>query len=161
MTKGIRAFVNDKFVATLPRLTELGNIAFRREVMNAAIMEFGISVASAATHYNHAFKTAKELTPAAVAGLGRAEDKKGGRKPTLFTVIKVKDNSVVAEGLTKADAEAMIAKAASAKKAKLAILVVVNVAAPAVEAADETEHVEGVNVEFLTSGAMPAEAVAA
>ena len=141
MTKGIRAFVNDKFNATLPRLTELGNIAFRREVMNAAIMEFGISVASAATHYNHAFKEAKEAAPAAVTGLGRAEDKKGGRKPTLFTVIKVKDGAVIATGLTKADAEAMIEKAVTAKKAKLAIQVTVTVAEPETTAVATTEAV--------------------
>ena len=146
MTKGIRAFVNDTFNTTLPKLTELGNIAFRAEVMNQAIMAFGISVASAATHYNHALKLAKENSPEAVKGLGRSEDKKGGRKPTLFTVIKAKDGSVVATGLTKANAEAMIEKAAVAKKAKLAIQVTVTVAEPtATEVA-------------LVTGAMPAEA---
>ena len=146
MTKGIRAFVNDTFNTTLPQLTELGNVAFRAEVMNQAIMAFGISVASAATHYNHALKLAKENSPEAVKGLGRSEDKKGGRKPTLVSVIKVKDGAVVATGLTKAAAEEMIEKAAAAKKAKLAIQVVITVAEPtATEVA-------------LATGAMAAEA---
>ena len=152
MTKGIRAFVNTTFNNTLPKLTELGNIAFRREVMNAAIMEFGISVASAATHYNHAFKEAKETNAAAVATLGRAEDKKGGRKPTLFTVIKVKDSSVVATGLTRADAEAMIEKAVTAKKAKLAILITVTVAEPVAPVVEEVYNT------LMLTGAMPEEA---
>jgi len=43
--------------------------------------EYGITLASAATHYNHAFKTVKAANPNLVEGLGRAEDKKGGRKP--------------------------------------------------------------------------------
>ena len=87
MTKGIRAFTNATFVATLPQLNELGPVAFRRTVMEASITNFGISIASAATHYNHALKLAKEATPTAVAGLGRPDDKKGGRKKKTAVVI--------------------------------------------------------------------------
>ena len=150
MTQGIRAFVNDTFNSTLPQLTELGNIAFRREVMNQAIMMFGISVASAATHYNHSLKQAKVNNAEAVKGLGRAEDKKGGRKPVhMVDVIKVKTGELVITGVSKATAEAMIAKAAAAKKAKLAIKEVAAAIVADAVAAVETEHVEGVNVEFI------------
>lgn len=146
MTKGIRAFVNETFNNTLPRLGELGNIAFRAEVMNQAIMAFGINVASAATHYNHSLKAARADNPEAVATLGRPEDKKGGRKPALVDVVKAKSGEVVAAGVTKAIAEAMIAKAAAAKKAKLSIKVVIDV--PAETPAEAA----------LATGAMAAEA---
>lgn len=120
---GIRAFVNQTFNEQLPKLAELGNIAFRAEVMNQAIMAFGISVGSAATHYNHALKTARAANPEAVAGLGRPEDKKGGRKAIhTVDVIKVKTGEVVATGLSKAKAELLITKAAATpNKPRLAI----------------------------------------
>ena len=141
-----------------------------------AIMEdFGITLASAATHYNQSFIEAKKVPELAVLleGLGRPEDKKGGRKakakveeaapavdaaaltgaeltesnvlgtpaadetapaePTapaaeeaapaavLYTVRKKADGYLVAEGLTLADAEAMVAKAKAAKKSALEI----------------------------------------
>ena len=149
MTQGIRAFVNQTFNEQLPNLGELGNIAFRAEVMNQAIMAFGISVGSAATHYNHALKQARIDNPEAVKGLGRPEDKKGGRKPVhLVDVIKVKTGEVVAAGLSKAKAEQLVAAAATANKPRLTIRVV-DVAAPAVETPAEVA---------LTAGAMPAEA---
>ena len=136
MTKGIREFTNHTFKETLPKLGELGAIAFRREVMDQTIMAFGITVASAATHYNHALKMAKAENPEAVKGLGRSEDKKGGRKPIhVVDVIKVKTGEVVATGLSKAKAELLIEKAAAKKSAKLAIKVdAVAETAPAVEA---------------------------
>jgi hypothetical protein len=139
MTQGIREFTNATFNATLPQLAELGNIAFRAEVMNQSIMAFGISVGSAATHYNHALKTARAANPEAVATLGRSEDKKGGRKPIhTVDVIKVKTGEVVATGLSKAKAELLISKAAESRKPKLAIKVeAVAEAAPAVEATTE------------------------
>lgn len=122
MTKGIREFTNQTFARTLPQLGELGNTEFRREVMAQTIMAFGITEASAATHYNHALKQARAAIPESVAGLGRPEDKKGGRKPVhMVDVIKVKTGEVVAAGVSKAKADLMIAKAAEAKKAKLAI----------------------------------------
>ena len=60
MTKGIRAYTNAKFVKLLPQLAELGNAGFRAKVMQAVVKKFEISVASAATHYNHALKTVRE-----------------------------------------------------------------------------------------------------
>ena len=91
MDKGIRPFVNKKFLELAPTrpgssatngpATREGNTAFRKNVMFAAMEVFGISVASAATHYNHAFIECKKVNPTLVEGLGRPEDKKGGRKP--------------------------------------------------------------------------------
>ena len=155
MTQGIRAFVNATFKEQLANLPELGNIAFRAEVMNQAIMAFGISVGSAATHYNHALKQARIDSPEAVKGLGRPEDKKGGRKP-IYTVdvIKAKTGELVAAGISKAKAELLISKAAASKKPKL---VIKDVEAVAVEAAPAETATEVA----LLAGAMPAEAAAA
>lgn len=144
MTKGIREFTNQTFARTLPQLAELGNTEFRREVMSQTIMAFGITEASAATHYNHALKQARAANPESVAGLGRPEGKKGGRKPLhMVDVIKVKTGEVVAAGVSKAKAELMIAKAAEAKKAKLAIKeMAAAIVAEAVAAVQETAPVE-------------------
>ena len=141
MTQGIREFTNATFNATLPQLAEMGNIAFRAEVMNQAIMAFGISVGSAATHYNHALKAARAANPEAVAKLGRPEDKKGGRKPVhLVDVIKVKTGEVVASGLSKAKAELLVTKAAATpNKPRLAIKAQEAVAEAAVETAPAVE----------------------
>ena len=137
MTKGIRSFTNTTFANTLPQLGELGAIAFRREVMAQVVMAFEISVASAATHYNHALKMARAADPESVKTLGRAEDKKGGRKPVhTVDVIKVKTGELVASGLSKAKAELLISKAKASRKPALAIKAVEAVVetAPAVEA---------------------------
>lgn len=83
--KGIRLNVNRKFVEMLPQRAELGNTRFRKEVICYAMDEFSITLASAATHYNHAFKVVRAAHPELVADLGRAEDKKGGRKPKAKT----------------------------------------------------------------------------
>jgi len=124
MTQGIRAYTNARFAKYLPQLVELGNAGFRAKVMEGAVKHFGISVASAATHYNHALKMQRAADPASVAGLGRPEDKKGGRKPIhTVTVIKVKTGEVVAEGVSKGAAELLITRAAASRKAKLAIRV--------------------------------------
>ena len=185
MDKGIRPYCNAKFVElnNLRNRGELTNTQFRKNVMADVMDNFGITLASAATHYNHAFKTVKELNAELVSGLGRADDKKGGRKPKAklvaeavtallgdvapvefidqqyadcvaaaaatvgpteavvdqvpngsdevlgtpevpevktYTVTRVKDGTVVATGLLLTDAEALVAKAVSAKKAKLA-----------------------------------------
>ena len=140
MTKGIRSFTNETFNNTLPQLGELGAIAFRREVMAQVVMAFEITVASAATHYNHALKTARAANPEAVKTLGRAEDKKGGRKPVhTVDVIKVKTGELVATGLSKAKAELLISKAKASRKPALGIKPADAVAetAPAVEAPAE------------------------
>lgn len=153
MDKGIRPAARNKFV----ELNELrrrnvepftgpkANTVFRRAVTDFLQTEFGITLASAATHYNEAFQHVKELNAELVSGLGRPDDKKGGRKPkpkevipaaapvaavaedldpgepvqTVFTVKKKSDGSVVAEGLSFEDAKGLVEKAAAAKKAKL------------------------------------------
>ena len=155
MTQGIREFTNATFNATLPQLAEMGNIAFRAEVMNQAIMAFGISVGSAATHYNHALKQARIDSPETVKGLGRPEDKKGGRKPVhLVDVIKVKTGEVVATGLSKAKAELLVTKAAATpNKPRLAI--------KAQEAVAEAAVAETPAEVALATGALPAEAALA
>jgi len=134
--KGIRVNVNHQFVTLMPKRAELGNTRFRAEVIGYAMTEFDISLASAATHYNHAFKEAKKdpVLAAQLEGLGRAEDKKGGRKPkvaavaaaevvvpeqTVFTVCKKADGTVVAENMSFEDATALVARAKAAKKATL------------------------------------------
>lgn len=134
--KGIRVNVNHKFVELLPQRNELGNTRFRAEVIGYAMTEFGITLASAATHYNHAKIEAAKVPELAaqMEGLGRAEDKKGGRKPksapvvegvvaeqqqTEFTVKRKSNGEVIADKLSYADAVALVAKATAAKKAKL------------------------------------------
>jgi hypothetical protein len=136
MDKGIRPAATAKFVELLPQRAEMGNTRFRKEVMFYLMEEFTITLASASTHYNYSFKQVRDATPELVADLGRAEDKKGGRKPkvkavdaefvdaesivqTGFTVKRCKDGAVVAEALCFKDAKALIAKAIVAKKAKL------------------------------------------
>ncbi len=81
MDKGIRPACNAKFVELLPTRAEVGNTGFRKNVICYVMEEFGTTLASAATHYNHAFQAVKAANPELVAGLGRADDKKGGRKP--------------------------------------------------------------------------------
>ncbi len=83
MDKGIRINAINKFKAEAPsRVNDRkGNTVFRKNVMGYLMEEFGITLASAATHYNHAFITVKASNPELVEGLGRPEDKKGGRKP--------------------------------------------------------------------------------
>jgi hypothetical protein len=136
--KGIRVNVNNKFVELLAERATTGNTRFRANVIGYAMEEFGITLASAATHYNHAFKEAKKVPELAelLAGLGRAEDKKGGRKPkakveaavaeavaevqqTEFTVKRKSDGAVIAEALSFEAAQALVAKAIAAKKSKL------------------------------------------
>ena len=141
MDKGIRPACNAKFAELLPQRAELGNTAFRKAVMDSIMENFGCSLASAATHYNHSFKVVKAANPELVEGLGRPEDKKGGRKKKveivaasevvasdldplpeeqlLFTVKKKSDSTVVAEGLTLEDARELCNKAKIAKKAAL------------------------------------------
>ena len=86
MDKGIRPACNRKFAELLPTRAAVGNTAFRKNVMFYVMEEFGITLASAATHYNHAFQECRKATPELVEGLGRADDKKGGRKPKAKVV---------------------------------------------------------------------------
>jgi hypothetical protein len=87
MDKGIRAFARTYF-AEQNALRVKGevysgpkaNTAFRKAVMTKLMDEFGVTLASAATHYNEALIVVRKATPEAVEGLGRPADKKGGRK---------------------------------------------------------------------------------
>lgn len=134
-----------KFRELSPQRAEMGNTPFRKAVMDSMQETFKLTVASASTLYNNAFKDVKKNNPELVVGLGRPEDKKGGRKKKvvveeqqqqqeeqppqepqveqqLYTVVKFSDKSVVAENLTEEQATALVAKAKAAKKAKLEIL---------------------------------------
>lgn len=84
--KGIRPHVNAKFIELLAQREQLGNKLFRKSVIADAMEQFGITLASAATHYNHAFKEARKTHAHLLTGLGRPEDKKGGRKPKVKPV---------------------------------------------------------------------------
>jgi hypothetical protein len=156
MDKGIRSGVNFEFNRMLPQLSTLGGKAFRRAILDWAVEQYGVTMASASTHYNFSKHEATKADATLVAGLGRAPEKNnGGRKkkaaavegtlvsdgvkdntstqtvtinpevevaaPVTFTVKRAKDDAVVAEGLTKEDADALVAKAAAQKKAKLVI----------------------------------------
>jgi hypothetical protein len=88
MDKGIRAYARHFFVEqnelrrrglaayTGPR----ANTVFRKTVILELIEQFGCTVAAAASHYNEALRTVRDAVPELVVGLGRDEDKKGGRK---------------------------------------------------------------------------------
>jgi hypothetical protein len=82
MDKGIRPFARNLFATQneLRRRALLDNTVFRKGIIATLMEEFSISLASAASHYNEAFKFLKELNAELVDGLGRADDKKGGRK---------------------------------------------------------------------------------
>lgn len=124
MTKGIREFVNDTFAALLSTRvnTREGNTAFRKAVMQKAMETHNISLASAATHYNHTLKFVKTNDPTLVEGLGRAEDKKGGRKPIhTVQVIKVKDGTDVGERMSIEKAKALVLASQEKGKTKLTI----------------------------------------
>jgi hypothetical protein len=152
MDKGIRPFAIRAFMQTLPHRAELGNTEFRRSVMSTMQEAFGLTVLQSATHYNHAFKEARRIAPDQVDGLGRAENKKGGRKrkqqqeeltPTqveqaaeeapqgplytvvqesVVTVVRAKDGEVVKANITPAEAALLIERAAAQKKARLVVL---------------------------------------
>lgn len=167
MTRGIREFAVSTFNSTLPQRAELGNTKFRAEVMNLIIMAFGVSVSSASTHYNFAKTEAEKNTPDLVKGLGRADDKKGGRKPIhVVDVVKVRNGDVVATGLSRAAAEKLIQAAVDSGKAKLKIKEVETVAETATDAAPalNVDALAGADTEATaeTASAAPAEdAVAA
>lgn len=125
MTKGIREYTDARFASHLPKFQsgELDGAAFRKAVMDGAIAAFSITTGSAATHYNHSLKEQRKVDPKSVMGLGRPDDKKGGR-PVLHpvTVVKAKSGEVVVEGVSRGAATTMIAKAAAKKGvARLAI----------------------------------------
>jgi hypothetical protein len=87
MDKGIRPACNAKFLELLPTRADIGNTAFRKNVMFYVMEEFGCTNPAAATHYNHAFQECKKATPELVIGLGRPEGKNnGGRKKKAVVV---------------------------------------------------------------------------
>jgi len=155
MTKGIREHVNEKFASLLPQRAELGNTGFRKAVMQDAMTVFGISLASAATHYNHTLKFIKETDPTLVEGLGRPDDKKGGRKPIhTVQVIKVKDGSPVGERMSIEKAKKLVL--ASQEKGKTKLTIKDETPAETTPAA-----VEGAPAEAAASTEAPAQAAAA
>src|ERR1700679_3786607 len=123
MTQGIRAFTITTFNNLLRQRNKLGNTEFRRAVMNAAIEEFGITTTSAATAYNYALQMAKVESPEKVDGLGRDPEKNnGGPKPIhTVSVIKSRTREIVAEGLSRAKAQAMVDQNAGQGRPKLEI----------------------------------------
>jgi len=150
MYKGIRRVCNAKFLELLPIRAEVGNTSFRKSIMFFLIEEFGCTIDSAATHYNHAFKECKKHNPALVEGLGRSEGKNnGGRKKKLieftakellkpnmntdltpdldsmqteFSVRLKSTGEIIADGLSFENARAMVLEAAEQKKDKLYFL---------------------------------------
>jgi hypothetical protein len=88
MDKGIRPAAIVRFLAALPTRvnTREGNTVFRKGIIASLEEDFGCTHAAGATHYNHAFISAKEVAKTdevvrqQLEGLGRPEDKKGGRK---------------------------------------------------------------------------------
>jgi hypothetical protein len=156
MTKGIREFVNEKFAALLPTRvnTREGNTAFRKAVMQSAMETFGISLASAATHYNHTLKFIKETDPTLIEGLGRPEDKKGGRKPIhTVQVIKVKTGEPVGEPMSMEKAKKLVL--ASQEKGKVKLMIKDETPAEETPAA-----AEGAPVEAAASTEAPAQVAA-
>jgi len=134
MTKGIRDYVNARFAKYLPKFQagELDGKGFRAKVMDGAVTKFGISVASAATHYNHALKMTRLADEKSVESLGRPDDKKGGR-PVLnpVTVVNARSGKVVAEGISKGAAEILIAKGGTLKNGEYRLTIQVNAEAEA------------------------------
>ena len=152
MTKGIREHVNEKFASLLPQRTEMGNTAFRKAVMQDAMTTFGISLASAATHYNHTLKFIKETDPTLVEGLGRPDDKKGGRRPIhTVQVIKVKTGEPVGERMSTEKAKKLVLASLAPGKVKLMIKD---------ETPADTAAVEGAPAEAAASTEAPAQAAA-
>ena len=112
MDKGIRPACNAKFVELNEQRRRglMGNTVFRKSVIAWVMEEFGCTLASAATHYNHAFKLVKELNSELVDGLGRPEDKKGGRKPKAKSLNITPEAAQAAVDGIRAAAAALTAK---------------------------------------------------
>ena len=125
MTTGIRAYCNARFAHYLPKFQAgtMDGTAFRAKVMDGVVEKFGISVASAATHYNHSLKMQRITDAQSVRNLGRKEDKKGGRPlENPVTLIKARSGEVVKAGISRGQAQLYIIKAEVKGKTKLAIL---------------------------------------
>lgn len=110
--KGIRAYTVSRFSAHLAAFlaAELSARDFRRKVCDEVSKKFDISLNAAGAHYNYALKTIKSIDPESVAGLGRAEDKKGGRPVTNpVQVINARTGKIVADGVSRGAATDLVA----------------------------------------------------
>jgi hypothetical protein len=127
-----RATALDIFTQMLPQRAELGNTEFRKGVIAKMMEEQGMTLASAAATYNIIKKYAVNNQIVDDFGRTPAEPKpakaakkapKQEAKPEVKTVnvARAKDGKVVAEGVTEAEAQELIAKAVKQKKAKLVI----------------------------------------
>ena len=94
MSKGIRQAALSTFIELAPQrvsgalgsiehTVSPGNVAFRKMVCNKLEAQFNTSHKSACSAYNWAKIECTKLHPELVVNLGRAEDKKGGRKPKV------------------------------------------------------------------------------
>lgn len=126
---GIRVGVNYKFNEMLKVRAEIGNKAFRKQIIFWAVEEYGVSIAAACTHYNHSFKLVKASNPELVEGLGREDDKKGGRKSNAF-------KAALAEKAAAGDADAAAAM-------DIALMALAGVCAAEEAAADEVQGAVG------------------
>lgn len=115
-----RAYAFALFASLLPQRATIGNTALRQQVINGVAKQFNMTVASAAATYNMVKKEA--VAQGLCEDFGR-DGSKSTPTVSLKTVklVRAKDKAVVAEGITVAEAEELIAKAVKQKKAKLEI----------------------------------------
>jgi hypothetical protein len=127
-----RAFALKLFAAKLPTRAIVGNTEFRNTVLSTMQEELNMTRASAAATYNIVKKYAVANKMCEDFGRTPAEPKaakapKAPKAPkaepvvTTVNVARAKDGVFVAENVTQAEAEAIIAKATKQKKAKLVI----------------------------------------
>ena len=150
MDKGIRQGVNAKFAEQLPQLGTLGGKVFRRTILDWAVEAFGVSMASASTHYNFAKHAAVVATPELLVGLGRAPEKNnGGRKKKAEAAVSP---SALLANILKARGEVppvAVVKATEASEAEADKQALVEAAATlyTVKRKDGTVVAEGVSQE--------------
>jgi len=123
MSKGIRQAALATFIELAPQrvngslgsiehTVSPGNVAFRKMVCNKIEAQFNTSHKSACSAYNWAKVECTKLHPELVVSLGRAEDKKGGRKP------KAKADPVTENAAPVVEAPAVEVQAAPVVAAK-------------------------------------------
>ncbi|MAI07982.1 MAG: hypothetical protein CMF61_03395 [Magnetococcales bacterium] len=128
-----RAVALDLFTAKLPQRAELGNTEFRKAVIADMMEQQNMTLASAAATYNIIKKyavaneivddfgrTPAEPKPAKTAK--KASKQEAKQEEAKVNVARKKDGEVVAEGVTEAEANALIEKARKGKKAALQIV---------------------------------------
>jgi hypothetical protein len=124
-----RAFALTLFTDTLSTRAIVGNTEFRNTVLSTMQEKMSMTRASAAATYNIVKKYAVANKMCEDFGRTPAEPKaaKAPKAPkaepvvTTVNVARAKDGVFVAENVTQAEAEAIIAKATKQKKAKLVI----------------------------------------